>query len=75
MQNLNYDTNALIYETDTDSQPQRTDLGLPSGREGGGRKDWEFGISRRKLLHREWINNNILLWSTGNYIRHPVIIE
>ena len=39
---------------------------------GGGRggMDWEFGISRCKLLHIliEWINNKVLLHSTGNYI-------
>ena len=27
------------------------------GGEGGGGKDWEFGISRCKLLYTEWINN------------------
>ena len=35
---------------------------------GGGRKDWEFGISRYKLLHIGWINNKVLLYSTENYI-------
>ena len=38
-----------------------------------GRKDWEFGISRCKLLYREWINNKVLLYSTGNCIQYPVI--
>ena len=23
--------------------------------------DWEFGVSRCKLLHLEWINNKVLL--------------
>ena len=32
MWNLNYDTNEFIYETETDSQKQRTDLWLPRGR-------------------------------------------
>ena len=41
------------------------------GCEGG--MDWEFGVSRCKLLYREWINNKILLYSTGNYIQYPVI--
>ena len=40
------------------------------GRWGG--KDWEFGISRCKLLYIEWINNKVPLY-TGNYIQHPVI--
>ena len=34
--------------------------------------DWEFGISRYKLLYVEQINNKVLLHSTGNYIQHPV---
>ena len=29
------------------------------GGEGG--MDWEFGVSRGKLLHLEWINNKVLL--------------
>ena len=35
--------------------------------------DWEFGISRCKLLYAEWINNKALLYSTGNHIQYPVI--
>ena len=36
--------------------------------------DWEFWISRHKLLHEwmewiEWISNEVLLHSTGNYIQ------
>ena len=34
--------------------------------------DWEFGISKVKLLYMEWINNKVLLYSTGNYIQYPV---
>ena len=34
--------------------------------------DWEFGVSRCKLLHLEWINK-VLLYSTRDYIEHPVI--
>ena len=39
----------------------------------GGEMDWEFGISRYKLLYREQIKNKVLLYSTGNYIQYPVI--
>ena len=39
---------------------------------GLGGMDWEFGVSRCKLLHIEWINK-ILLSSTGNYIQYPEI--
>ena len=44
--------------------------GVGEGEEG---MDWEFGISRCKLLHIERINNKILLYSTGNYIQYLVI--
>ena len=40
---------------------------------GGGGKDWKFGISRCKLVYIGWINNKVLLYSTGNYIQYPVI--
>ena len=38
--------------------------------EGEGRsgKDWEFGVIRCKLLHLEWISNEILLHSTENNV-------
>ena len=57
MWNLKYDTNEPIYKTETDSQTYRTDLQLPRGRGYGGGMDWEFGISRCKLLYIEWVNN------------------
>ena len=65
-----YDKNEVIYETEADSQTQRTDLWLPGG---WGGMDWEYGISRCKLLYIAWINNKVLLYSTGNYIQYPVI--
>ena len=37
-----------------------------------GEMEWEFGVSRSKLLCAEWINK-VLLYSTGNYIHYPVI--
>ena len=40
--------------------------------EGWGGKDWEFGISSCKLLYTGWINNKVLLHSTGNYIQYSV---
>ena len=43
------------------------------GGEGGGGKDWELGITRCKLLYIGWIKNKVLLYSTENYIQHPVI--
>ena len=31
-------------------------------------EDWESGVNKCKLLHLEYISNEILLYSTGNYI-------
>ena len=43
-------------------------------REGEGNgMDWEFGVSRCQLLHLEWISNEVLLYSTGNYVQSLVI--
>ena len=47
---------------------------VAKGDEGcGGGMEWEFGISRCKLLYTEKINNKVLLYSIGNYIQYPVI--
>ena len=35
--------------------------------------DWEFEFSRCRLLHIEWINSKVLLYSTGNYTQYPEI--
>ena len=40
---------------------------------GGGGVDWEFGVSRCKLLYLAWIHNRVQLYSTGSYIQYPVI--
>ena len=48
-------------------------LAVAKGVGGGGGEDWEFGISRYKLLHIGWMNNKVLLYSTGNYIQSPGI--
>ena len=39
----------------------------------GGGMEWEFGVSRCKLLYVGWINNKVLLYSTENYIQYSVI--
>ena len=41
--------------------------------EGRGGKDWEFEISRCKLLYIGWVNKKVLPNSRGNYIQGPVI--
>ena len=34
---------------------------------------WDFGVSRHKGLRFEWINNGVLLYSTGNSVQSPGI--
>ena len=43
------------------------------GRGGKSGMDWEFGVSRCKLLHLEWISNEILLYGIGNYVQSLVM--
>ena len=71
MWNLKCDPDELIYETEIDSHRKQTGY-CPKGGRAGEVKDWEFGISRRKLLSIGWIKNKVLLYSTGNYIQYPV---
>ena len=71
MWNLNCETSEFIYRTETDSQTENRFV-VAKGEEGEGWVDWEFGISRSKLLHSEWINK-VLLHSKGNNIQFPTI--
>ena len=36
---------------------------------GGNEMGGEFGVGRCKLLHAEWISNEVLLYSIGNYVQ------
>ena len=36
-------------------------------------KDWEFGISRFRLSHVEWVSSKVLQHGTGNCIQYAVI--
>ena len=56
MWNLKYDTDELIYETETDSHIENR---LVVARDGLG-----IGISRGELLYIEQINNKVLLYTT-----------
>ena len=69
MRNLKYGTDT--YETNRPADIENRVVVMDQ--EGEGRMDWEFGISRCKLLYIEWINNKVQLYSTGNYIQYPVI--
>ena len=42
---------------------------VAKGERGGSGMDREFGVVRCKLLHLEWISNEVLLNSTGNCIQ------
>ena len=50
MCNLKYDTNELIYKTEKDSHVENR-LVAAKAKWGWGGVEWEFGISRCKLLH------------------------
>ena len=71
MFNLKYETSKPVHETET--LPDREQPVVAKGMQHGSETDWEFGISRYKLLHIGQISNKILLYSTGNYIQCPVI--
>ena len=67
MWNLRYNTNESIYKTETDSENRLT-VAKKEGTEG--EIEWEFAVSRCKLLYIEWIIIRFLLYSTGNYIQY-----
>ena len=45
MWDLKYDTNELIYKTETDSQTQKTNLWLQKEKGGRGQINQEFGLT------------------------------
>ena len=53
MWNLNSDTNEPTYERFMDVENR---LEIAKGKGGGGGTEQQFGISRYKLLYRQWIN-------------------
>ena len=65
--NLIYGTNEPIYEEKQTHGLGEKTCGCQMGGEGSG-MDWEFEVSRCKILHLEWISNEILLYGTGKYI-------
>ena len=69
--NLKYGINEPIYKTDSKDIENRPVAS--KGEKDRGRKDWELEISRCKLLYIGWINNKVLLYSTGNYIQYSGI--
>ena len=72
MWNLKCDTNQRIYEKKNRLPDIENSLMVAKGEERKVGKGWEFGISRGKLLYIGWINNKLLLWSTGNNTQYAV---
>ena len=62
-----------LIETESRITGMENRLVVAKGEGFGGGMEWEFGISRCKLLYIEWINHKVLLYSTGKYIQYPVI--
>ena len=76
MWNLKYDTDEHIYRTEIVSQTWIADLWLPRFRGRGTKKEWNgLGLwgNRCKLLHLEWIDNEVLLHSTENYVQSLIM--
>ena len=71
--NLKYDTNELIYKTETESQIQRMKLWLTKGKGGKEGINKEFGISRYKILYIKQIKSKDLLYNTGAQSQHAGI--
>ena len=70
MQNLKYGTNEPVNKQKQTHRHGEQTCSCQGGRSG---MDWEFGASRCKLLHLEWISDEVLLYRTGNCIQSPGI--
>ena len=64
--NLKYNTNVIIYETETDSDIESRFVVVKGVGSRGG-MPWDSGISRCKLLHIKWINNKVVLYPRELY--------
>ena len=45
---------------------------VAQGEKGREEKACKLGISRCELLHTGWMNNKVLLYSTGDYVQYPL---
>ena len=70
--NLIYNTNEHFHRKENHGLGEWT-----CGCQGGRGMDWESGVDKCKLLHLEWMGNEILLCSTVNYVwlRHIAVQE
>ena len=62
--------NQPICETQTESPAQRADWWLPKGRGLGEEWTGRLRLADVKFLYTEWINNKVLLYSTGSSIQY-----
>ena len=74
MWNLKYNAHELLYETNKQTHIHREHICVCQG---GGRKGEGYNgnmvLPNVNYYYVDWINNKILLYSTGNYIQVPVI--
>ena len=68
MWNLQYSRNEPTADSDTENR-----LVVFTRDRNGRARDWEFGVKWRKLLILQWMNDKILLYSTGTCIQAPGI--
>ena len=69
--NLIYSINEPFHKKETHGHGEQT-CGCQE-EAGGSGVDWEFGVSRCKLSHLQWISNEVQLYSIGNYIQSLVM--
>ena len=70
--NLKYNTNELIYKQKQTHRHRVETRGYPGEKWGRGKRGWEFKVCTCKLFLTEWMNNRVLLQSTGNCVQYPV---
>ena len=71
MWNLKYNVNEAVYKTETDRDTENRCVVAAVGHRR--QTEWEFTISRCKLLSVECTNSRVLLHNIGNYIQYPLI--
>ena len=75
MAQMNLSTNKHTHtHTHTHTQGHGEQTCGCQGRRARSEMDRKFGVRRGKLVHLEWISNEVLLYSTGNYIQ-PLVME
>ena len=69
MWNLNYGTNELICKTEIDRLTKKTDFPLPRGLGRFG----SLGSANANKVYIGWMDNKVLLYSTGSYFQYSTI--